>query len=223
MTRSRILTSIGGLIVGAAIWFGVAGRLTWWQGWALPLVFVVYSGILAWRLARLNPDLAQERARRADAAEAWDRVLIRIYTGVVVVMLVIADLDSGRFAWSAVPLGVQALGWVLLIVTGAIVWHVMMINAYLSSWSRLQEDRGQVVIQDGLYRHVRHPMYLGIIIGYIGVPLVLGSWWALIPSAVIAGMFVYRTYREDKMLIEGLGGYVEYTRKVKYRLLPGIW
>ena len=99
----------------------------------------------------------------------------------------------------------------------------MMTNAYLSSWARLQQDRGQIVIQDGLYRYVRHPMYLGIILGYIGVPLVLGSWWAMVPSAVIVGMFVYRTCREDQMLIEGLQGYAEYTERVRYRLLPGIW
>ncbi len=223
MVRSRILSTVAGVIVGALIWFGLAGRLTWWQGWAFPLIFIAYSGVLAWRLSKLDPNLAQERARPADAAEGWDRVLMRVYTGVVAAMLLVAALDGGRFAWSTVPLGIQGLGWILVMLTGAIVWHVMMINAYLSSWARLQQDRGQIVIQDGLYRHVRHPMYLGIIVGYIGVPLVLGSWWAMVPSAVIVGMFVYRTYREDKMLIEGLQGYAEYTEKVRYRLLPGIW
>ena len=96
-------------------------------------------------------------------------------------------------------------------------------NAYLSSWARLQEDRGQVVIQEGAYRRIRHPMYLGIIVGFLGIPLVLSSWWAMIPSVVIVGLFVYRTYREDQMLIVGLAGYAEYTERVRYRLLPGIW
>ena len=223
MVRSRILSTVAGVIVGALIWFGLAGRLTWWQGWAFPLIFLAYSGILAWRLSKLDPNLAQERARPADAAEGWDRVLMRVYTGVVVAMLLVAALDGGRFAWSVVPLGIQGLGWILEMLTGAIVWHVMMVNAYLSSWVRLQQDRGQIVIRDGLYRHVRHPMYLGIILGYIGVPLVLGSWWAMVPSAVIVGIFVYRTCREDRMLLEGLQGYAEYAEKVRYRLLPGIW
>jgi protein-S-isoprenylcysteine O-methyltransferase Ste14 len=103
------------------------------------------------------------------------------------------------------------------------VWHVMMINAYLSSWARIQDDRGQVVVQEGAYRHIRHPMYLGIIVGFLGIPLVLSSWWAMILSIVIVGLFVYRTYREDQMLIEGLVEYAEYTKEVRYRLLPGLW
>jgi protein-S-isoprenylcysteine O-methyltransferase Ste14 len=103
------------------------------------------------------------------------------------------------------------------------IWQVMMTNAYLSSWARIQEDRGQVVVQEGLYRYIRHPMYLGIIIAFLGIPLALCSWWALIPSVIIIGIFLYRTYREDKMLKDGLDGYVEYSQTVKYRLLPGIW
>jgi protein-S-isoprenylcysteine O-methyltransferase Ste14 len=66
-------------------------------------------------------------------------------------------------------------------------------------------------------------MYLGIIVCFLGIPLVLSSWWAMIPSVVIVGLFVYRTYREDQMLIGGLAGYAEYTERVRYRLLPGIW
>jgi protein-S-isoprenylcysteine O-methyltransferase Ste14 len=66
-------------------------------------------------------------------------------------------------------------------------------------------------------------MYLGIILGFIGIPLVLGSWWALIPGSLIATLFVYRTAREDRMLMQGLAGYKEYAQKVRYRLLPGIW
>jgi protein-S-isoprenylcysteine O-methyltransferase Ste14 len=99
----------------------------------------------------------------------------------------------------------------------------MMTNAYLSSQSRLQNDRGQVVVQEGLYRFVRHPMYLGVIAGFVGLALVLSSLWGMIPGAVIVGLFVYRTFREDRMLKDGLPGYPEYAEKVRYRLLPGIW
>jgi protein-S-isoprenylcysteine O-methyltransferase Ste14 len=98
-----------------------------------------------------------------------------------------------------------------------------MTNAYLSSWARLQEDREQVVVQEGAYRRIRHPMYLGIIVAFLGIPLALGSWWAMIPSLVIGGLFVFRTHREDLMLIRGLAGYAEYTERVRYKLLPGIW
>jgi protein-S-isoprenylcysteine O-methyltransferase Ste14 len=221
--RSRIVTGMLGLIVFTLLWFGIAGRVSWWQGWVFLCTFIAYVNILVWRLSKVNPNLVRERNRPASTAEAWDRVVMSIYSVILVVLLIVSALDGGRYIWSFVPLGVQLIGWILLIVAGVLVWHVMMINAYLSSWARIQEDRGQVVIKEGMYRWVRHPMYLGIILGFLGIPLVLSSWWAMIPSIVIVGLFVYRTYREDRMLIEGLAGYSEYTDKVRYRLLPGVW
>jgi protein-S-isoprenylcysteine O-methyltransferase Ste14 len=176
---------------------------------------------LVWRLSKLNPELVRERNLPADKAEAWDRVVMGIYSVILVVSLIVSALDGGRYRWSAVPLGVQMIGWILLVVAGAMVWHVVMTNAYLASWARIQDDRGQVVVQGRIYRRIRHPMYLGIIAGFPGIPLVLNSWWAMIPSVVIIGLFVYRTHREDQMLIDGLAGYAEYTEKVRYRLLPG--
>jgi protein-S-isoprenylcysteine O-methyltransferase Ste14 len=219
----RIVTGILGLAVFASAWFGIAGRVTWWPGWAFLLTFILYVSIMVWRLTKLNPELVRERNRPADKAEAWDRVVMGIYSILLVILLIVSALDGGRYTWSAVPLVVQAIGWILLVMAGAMVWHVMMINAYLSSWARIQDDRGQVVVQEGAYRHIRHPMYLGIIVGFLGIPLVLSSWWAMILSIVIVGLFVYRTYREDQMLIEGLVEYAEYTKEVRYRLLPGLW
>jgi protein-S-isoprenylcysteine O-methyltransferase Ste14 len=217
------MTGVLGLVGFSTAWFLIAGRLTWWQGWALLLVFVTYLSILVWRLSKANPDLVQERNSSAEVAEAWDRVVMGIYTVFLVVLWVVSALDSGRYAWSVVPVGFQLLGWLLLVLAGVMIWHVMMMNAYLSSWARIQEDRGQVVVQEGMYRYIRHPMYLGIMTAFLGIPLALSSWWALIPSMIIIGIFIYRTYREDKMLKDGLDGYIDYSQKVKYRLLPGIW
>jgi protein-S-isoprenylcysteine O-methyltransferase Ste14 len=219
----RIVTGIFGLVVFTGVWFGIAGRVTWWQGWAFLLTFITYVTILMWRLSKLDPDLLRERNLPADKAEPWDRAVMGIYSVILVVLLVVSALDGGRYLWSSVPLGVQMIGWFLLVVAGTVIWHVMMTNAYLSSWARIQDDRGQVVIQDGIYGFIRHPMYLGIIAGFLGIPLVLSSWWAMIPGVVIVGLFVYRTVQEDLMLIDGLAGYAEYTEKVRYRLLPGIW
>ncbi|MEN8173968.1 MAG: isoprenylcysteine carboxylmethyltransferase family protein, partial [Chloroflexota bacterium] len=212
-----------GLVVFALIWFGVAGRVTWWQGWLFLLFFILYSGILVWRLSKVDPELVRERNLPSDRAEAWDRVVMGIYTVILVLLLILCALDGGRFGWSAVPLGVQMIGWMLMITAGVIVWHVMMTNAYLSSWALIQDDRGQVVIEDGLYGLIRHPMYLGIMISFLGIPLILNSWWGMIPSVIIIGLFVYRTYREDQMLADSLDGYHEYSKKVTYKLLPRIW
>jgi protein-S-isoprenylcysteine O-methyltransferase Ste14 len=220
---SRIVTAILGLVSFALLWFGIAGRLTWWQGWAFLLTFIAYVGALVWRLSKVSPELLRERNQPAEKAEPWDRVVISTYTAILLVLLIVTALDGGRYLWSSIPLGIQLVGWLLVGVAGLMVWHVMMTNAFLSSWARLQQDREQVVVQEGAYRHIRHPMYLGIMVAFLGIPLALGSWWAMIPSIVIIALFVYRTYREDLMLIDGLTGYAEYTERVRYRLLPGIW
>lgn len=220
---SRVLSGVLGLAIFALAWFGIAGRVNWWQGWAILLAFIIYVSILVWRLSKVNPELVQERNLPAEKAEAWDRVVMGLYSVVLVILLAVCALDGGRYAWSTVPLGVQMIGWILLVVAGAMVWQVMNTNAYLSSWARIQDDRSQVVVEEGLYQRIRHPMYLAIILAFLGIPLALGSWWGLIPSFLIVGLFVYRTYWEDQMLIEGLAGYIEYTHKVRYRLLPGIW
>ncbi|GAI05589.1 unnamed protein product [marine sediment metagenome] len=219
----RVVASSTGLLVFALAWFGIAGRVTWVQGWALLLAFVACTAALVWRLARADPDLLRERNRTAENVESWDKAVIRCYTGLLIVLLALSALDSGRFRWSAVPVWVQLLGWALLCVAAMIIWNAMAVNTYLSSWARIQEDRGHVVITEGLYRYVRHPMYLGIILAFMGIPLVLGSWWALIPSFMIVGVFVYRTAREDHMLRERLIGYSEYTERVRHRLFPGVW
>jgi protein-S-isoprenylcysteine O-methyltransferase Ste14 len=223
MTRRRIAHSLISLAAFTLIWFALAGRVTWWQGWAVLLVFTGYVSVLAGRLSRSNPDLVRERMAPADKAEPWDRTLMQVYTLLLLAFLVLVALDSGRFRWSAVSPGVQAIGWLLLVAAGAIIWHVMMTNAFLSSYARLQDERNQTVVQEGAYAWIRHPMYLGVILALLGMPLALGSWWGLIPAFLIVALFLYRTYREDLMLIGGLHGYAEYASRVRYRLLPGIW
>ena len=125
---SRIITGVLGLVIFIGVWFWIAGRVTWWQGWAFLLTFVIFVSILVWRVSKLNPELVRERNRPAEDAEAWDRVVMGIYTVVLVVLLVICALDSGRFLWSTVPVGIQIIGWMLLILSGVLVWHVMMVN-----------------------------------------------------------------------------------------------
>jgi protein-S-isoprenylcysteine O-methyltransferase Ste14 len=171
----QFVTRIIGLGLFAAVWFAIAGRVTWWQGWISLIAFILFAGALNLRLAKVNPELLQERNRPAREAQSWDRVVMSMYSVLLVVQLVIAALDGGRYSWSRLTLGGQILGWLLLVVSGIVVWHVMMTNAFLASWSRLQEERGQVVVTEGLYRYVRHPMYLGVMIAFVGMPLALGS------------------------------------------------
>jgi protein-S-isoprenylcysteine O-methyltransferase Ste14 len=226
-TRKWMLPRLALGLVQAAIflaaWFGLAGKWDWWRGWVFFGIFIVYTGLLAGWLAIADPDLLRERNQPGENVEPWDRALMAVYVVLMLALLAIAALDNGRFGWSQVSPGLTALGWGLIAITGAIVWHVMAINRYLSSYARLQPERGQVVISRGLYGLIRHPMYLGIILAILGMPLVLGSLWALAPALLISALQIYRTAREDRMLQDGLDGYREYCLKVAWRLVPGIW
>ncbi len=220
---ARYFSGVVMLVSVAAGLFWLAGRWNWVQGWAFLIFFALFVNSLAIWLAKTNPDLYAERRRPAENVEPWDKWVVRCHSLFLLAMIGVAALDSGRFGWSEVPLVVQLVGWVGLFLAGAIIWHVMAINNFLSSWARIQEDRDQVVVTQGAYRWVRHPMYLAVIGSAVCVPLALASYWALIPGLLVTVVIIYRTAREDRMLIDKLSGYAEYKETTRYRLIPGIW
>jgi protein-S-isoprenylcysteine O-methyltransferase Ste14 len=178
----RIFASLATLLVFAVLWFLLAGRRTWWQGWALLLTFTLGVIALVIRLSRTDPQLLRERSQQAPNVESWDRTVMAFYTISLVALLAVAALDSGRMRWSLVPAWIQVLGWSTMLLAGALIWHVMGVNTYASSWARIQEDRGQHVIMAGAYSRVRHPMYLGLVVMFAALPLALASWWSFIPG-----------------------------------------
>ena len=219
----RILRGILSVVLFVALLFVPAGRWDWVAGWAF-LIFALSSiTILSLVLWRKDPELIKERTGVAENVESWDRTILRIYGLLVVTLLVVAGLDAGRFQWSSMPSSIHVWGWVLLIGASAAIWWVLFTNTYTSRVVRIQEDRGHRVVTKGPYRYVRHPMYVGVILAALSMPLVFGSWWALIPSAGIVVLFIVRTALEDRTLKAKLPGYVEYAERVQNRLLPGIW
>ena len=147
--------------------------------------------------------------------------------GVVAVMgliflggFILAGLDF-RFGWSKVPLPVVIVASVLFLVGYALYAEVMRENTYLSRTVKVEE--GQTVISTGLYDVVRHPMYTASTVMFLALPLILGSWYALIPFALYPVIMVVRIHGEEKLLTAELSGYEEYKRKVKYRLIPFVW
>jgi protein-S-isoprenylcysteine O-methyltransferase Ste14 len=99
----------------------------------------------------------------------------------------------------------------------------MISNAYFSEGVRIQTDRGHAVVSSGPYRFVRHPGYVGVLLSHLSVPLLLGSYWALIPAGALAAVVIIRTALEDRFLHTMLDGYAEYARRTRYRLLPRLW
>ena len=208
-----------GLLMVALLLFLPAGTIRYPGGLLfLCLLFVpmLLLGILM--LARARDLLA----KRLDVKEKQGT-----QKGVVAVMglvflsgFILAGLDF-RFGWSKVPLPVVIVASVLFLVGYALYAEVMRENAYLSRTIKVEE--GQTVISTGLYAVVRHPMYTASTVMFLALPLILGSWYALIPFALYPVIMVIRIRGEEKLLTAELSGYEEYKKKVKYRMIPFIW
>jgi protein-S-isoprenylcysteine O-methyltransferase Ste14 len=226
LSSSRIALSLVVVLGGlAALLFIPAGRLDWPEAWALLAAYGAFLALYAaWGLLK-DPDQLRERgqARKAENVKPWDKAIMAAYTVFLLLTPIVAGLDAGHFRWSAVPLPAKALAWLGLILAGALIFWALATNTYLSRMARIQDDRGQVVVTAGPYRYVRHPMYSGIILLFICMPLALGSWWALLPGVAIGVLFLFRTTKEDRMLREELPGYVGYAQRVRHRLAPRVW
>jgi len=216
----RVTVGVGLLL---AVLFGPAGTLRWPQAWVF-LAFYV-SGV-AWFYIwtkRRDPGLLKERMSPQKNVKAWDKKILRIYTLFLAALLIVAGLDAVRLRWSHLSLGLNVLGFAGLVLTMLVAFWATKANTFASGVVRIQTDRGHRVCSTGPYAHVRHPMYIAVILMAASLPLALGSLYSLIPAAVIAGLFILRTILEDKTLKEELPGYREYTQKVRFRLIPGLW
>jgi len=210
-------------IILAAILFVTAGRWDWIQAWLFVLAFAGFLTFYGLWGLRNDPGQLNERSRVGQNTKSWDKVILTTYTLLLIGMLVLAGLDAGRFRWAPASPVLQGLGWLGAVLAGFLIWWTASVNTFLSRTVRIQDERGQHVIDSGPYSRVRHPMYLGVIVLMISIPLLLGSLWALIPGAMIGVLFIIRTALEDRTLQNELPTYPGYTRRVRYRLLPWIW
>jgi protein-S-isoprenylcysteine O-methyltransferase Ste14 len=203
-----------------------AGRWNWREGWlyvGLTLLSTLVSRVL---MARKNPDLVAERSQSLSAqnVQRWDKWLMP-YVAVLgpLFVFIVAGLNE-RFDWNPqVPLWLELCGIPLILAGVVIATWAMLVNRFFSGTVRIQTERGHQVITGGPYHFIRHPGYLGGVIGYLAMPLILGSAWAFIPAGVGIVVTAIRAWLEDKTLQNKLPGYLEYTRATRYRLIPGIW
>ncbi|MBC8509127.1 MAG: isoprenylcysteine carboxylmethyltransferase family protein [Anaerolineales bacterium] len=206
--------------------FVCGGNFGWWQAWVYSLL-VVASGVGGRILAeRQHPGLLAERqsTESIQGAKAWDKVLSRLMAlSIYFPLVIVAGLDH-RFGWSSVfPLWLIVLGIFFIALGYAFALWAFVENRFFSSVVRIQTDRGHVVCDSGPYRIVRHPGYAGHVLSLLGIVLALSSLWTIIPAVVALVIAVIRTALEDRTLQEELPGYQEYTRRVRYRLFPGIY
>jgi protein-S-isoprenylcysteine O-methyltransferase Ste14 len=214
------IQGIFGVLILAATLFIPAGRLDWAMGWALVVItaiWVIATGLVS------GPELLAERAERRKGTKTWDMVVLGVAGLGAVARPIVAGLDV-RYGWTAhMPLTLQIVALAVAVLGYALTVWAMAANAFFSKVVRIQDDRGHIVATGGPYQFVRHPGYVGEILFELTTPIMLGSWWALIPGGFAALFFVVRTALEDKTLHEELPGYAEYARRTRYRLLPGIW
>ena len=220
---SRLIQVFGSMVVMGVVLFLAAGRLDWIAAWVYLILNLLIVATIGLYVARRNPDLINERGRIGKSAKGWDKVVMILYTLTMFGFCVVAGLDAVRFGWTTMHVSLQAAGVIGLFLSMAITYWAMLSNPFLSTAVRIQEDRGHQVVSTGPYCWVRHPMYVGVIILWLSTALILGSWWALAPGLIIAVIFVVRTALEDRMLQAELPGYADYAKRVRQRLVPGVW
>jgi protein-S-isoprenylcysteine O-methyltransferase Ste14 len=224
-TLSRALPKAGAsVLILAAVLFLSSGQLEWAGAWAMVGLGLVITIVTPVVIARCSPGLIEERAGIRAGAKGWDKAFAAYIAvpGPLTVWLV-AGFDR-NFGWSA-PLSPAwwVVGLPLAVAGYGITLWAMASNPFFSPVVRIQTERGHTVASGGPYRAVRHPGYMGAILFQVAAPLILGSAWALVPSALMIVVIVVRTALEDRTLRDELAGYGDYARRVHYRLLPGVW
>ena len=208
----------------AALLFVPAGTLHWPAAW----VFLASMAILGvsgglW-LAWTDPALLAERMRpmMQDDQPVADKKFMLAFGAVALIWFVTIGLDRRMHA-SQIPAALQALGLIMLVLSSGFIMWVMRANSFAAPVIKLQTERGHRVISTGPYAWVRHPMYSGAVLFFVGIPLLLGSSWGLAAAPLFAVLFGIRAGIEERTLIAGLPGYDDYISRVRYRLLPGVW
>ena len=208
-----------GLVMVALLIFLPAGTVNFSKGWLLMGLLFGPMLIAGFVMLFKSPEFL---AKRLDVKEkqSTQKGVIAVSGLMFIAGFVVAGLDY-RFGWSQMPAPVTVIASVLFLIAYALYAEVMRENAYLSRTIKVEE--GQTVVDTGLYGIVRHPMYMASILLFLMMPIVLGSWYALIVFAVYPAVIVVRLKDEEELLTRELSGYAEYKKKVKYRILPFIW
>lgn len=218
-TARNTLLSIAVL---ALLIFLPAGTIAYWQAWLFIVVFLGAATVIGLYLARKDPELLERRKKAGPWAEQRlnQKIIVSLLMGGFAALPLIAGFDH-RLGWSSVPAWVSLAGEVLVVVGFVVTFLVVRENSYGASTVRT--FTGQRVISTGPYALVRHPMYVGALVMMIGVPLALGSWWGLVVVALLVPLLMWRAVDEEQLLKRELPGYSEYARRVRARLLPGVW
>ncbi len=209
-------------IVLAVMLFLPAWSLRFWEGWIYWIVFSVSVLVITLYFLKHDPRLVERRLEVGPAAEPErTQKIIQAIGGLLFCALLSVPGFDHRFHWSTVAVPVVLFADVLVGLALVVVFMVFKENSHTASI--VSVEAGQPVVSTGLYRFVRHPMYAGGMLGFLVTPLALGSLWALLVAVPLCGVVIARLLDEERHLLARLPGYESYCRKVRYRLVPGVW
>ena len=214
-----LLKFAAGVVVMGLLLFLPAGTFAWWQGWLLMGILFVPMFVAGFVMMAKAPDLLRKRLSN-DEEEDEQKAVVALSGLMFIAAFVMAGLGV-RFDWPMLPEWASWAGAVLFLASYALYAEVMRENAYLSRTIEVQE--GQHVVDTGLYGIVRHPMYSATVVLFLSMPLVLGSAPAFAIMLLYLPIIAKRIRNEEQVLRAGLEGYEEYTRRVKWRLVPHVW
>ena len=208
-----------GVILLALLLFVPAGTIRWQNGWLLMGLLFVPMFLAGLVMMAKNPELLRKRLS-AKEEESEQRAVVALSGVMFLIGFVLAGLNH-RFGWAALPRGVVIGASILFLLSYLLYAEVLRENAYLSRTIEVQQ--GQKVIDTGLYGIVRHPMYAATVFLFLSMPLILGSLPSFAVFLAYPAIIARRIRNEEQVLTAGLEGYADYTQRVKYRVLPGIW
>lgn len=210
---------IPGILIISALLFIPAGSVKFWNAWLfMGVLFIPMLFVIVYLIIR-DPELLFKRMNTNEKEKTQKKVVL-LTSIIFVSAFIISGLDY-RFHWSAIPFPIVILS-ALIVLTGYILFFmVMRQNSYASRVVEIQEK--QKVIDTGLYGIVRHPMYSAAILMFMFMPLVLGSFFALIPLVIFPFQMSTRMKNEEQLLEKGLDGYIEYKKRIKYKIIPFVW
>lgn len=219
LKKKVFLLFILGIIVVGLMLFLPAGTLKYWQAWVFMCILFIPTFFVMFYFLKNDPGLLERRIKFKEK-EVQQKTIIKIADLLFFIGFLVPGFDY-RFGWSNVPTFLVILSDIIIFLGYLIVFFVFKENSYASRI--IEVDKKQKVITTGPYSIIRHPMYAGIMLMIIFMPLALGSYWALIFFIPVIVLIIVRTLNEEKVLSGNLKGYKEYMKKVKYRIIPYIW
>lgn len=226
ISAGQLFLAIIYILICPALVLLLSGDWYWLEGWMFAVWFIIFSVSSLIYLYRKDPALLAERFKQPGTGneKVWDQYFLYAFQVLFWAWLIIMPLDAKRYEWTAdFPVWVKSLAGIGLLLSSFLLYRSFTDNTFLSPLVRIQTERKQRVVSTGVYGFVRHPMYLGAILLFIGTPALLGSQYGVLIGVVVSLLVIARTIGEEKMLVAELDGYADYKTKVKYRLLPLVW